>query len=114
MAQYTAHKELSGDFDSLFHLISDNSNTKSQLELPVPSYGSRFHPQLKMWECVSVVDWFRRTYKSLLINLLESCSQVWGEKADVVRRRNSILDMPICACRLGKTGPKSPWEIGIP
>lgn len=83
----------------LFHLISTNSNIKSQLKLPVPSYGSRFHPQLKMWKCVSVVDWFRRTYKSsLLKNLLESCSQVWGEKADAVRRGNSILDMPICLC----------------
>lgn len=80
----------SGDFGSLFHLISKNSNTKSQPELPVPSYGSRFDPELKIWKCVSVVDWFQETHNSLLINHPESCPQVWGGKAGAARRGSSI------------------------
>lgn len=80
----------SSDFGSLFHLISKNSNTKSQPELPVPSYGSRFDPELKIWKCVSVVDWFQETHNSLLINHPESCPQVWGGKAGAARRGSSI------------------------
>lgn len=72
----------SGDFSSFFHLISKNSNTKSQLELPVPSYGSRFHPELNIWKRVSVVDWFQETHNALL-NHLESCPQV-GETKQVL------------------------------
>lgn len=91
----------SGDFCSFFHLSSNSSNTKSHLELPVPSYGIRFHPELKIWKCVSVVDWFQETHNALLKNHLENCPQVWEEKPSPVRRGNSILDIPIPDLSIG-------------
>ncbi|RMB95483.1 hypothetical protein DUI87_28106 [Hirundo rustica rustica] len=43
-------------------LISNNSNTKSRLELPVPSYGSRFDLELKVWKCAVYKAWLCSEY----------------------------------------------------